>query len=349
MPHAFLTTTGDLTGMLQAVAGHTELIGDTRIKFGEALISLSSRTALVPCLAIEPNRRQWFYIQIKRKGPQTYLLRLDPTVPVVRTVGVRLAIAYLAVFLSRQPPGGQVATANIREYFAVLEAPAEVRTERLAHLRRKIARQMRAAELRQQAHRFQISLDFLTPPLQWSEIFGRDAPVEIEIGPGKGKFLLEQARRHPERNFLGIEWAGRYLKVLTERIPRASVQNLRFLAADAREVFRKWIPPGSVARVHVYYPDPWWKKRHAKYRLFSDEFLRDLERALESGGTVHFATDVPRLFEEVSSLMAEATGLKRIHERIYRAGEDPPPGRTHFEIKKWRNGSDIFEAIWQKS
>jgi len=349
MPHAFLTKPGELSQIVHGIARTTALIGDTRVKFGTPFLEASGRSALIPCLVLEPNRRQWFYIQVKKKGGDRYLLRLDPTTPAVRTAGVRLAIAYLASLLAQQPPEGQVDPANISEYFAVLQTNPDGRRQLLEGLRRKTARQMRAAELRQQARRFQIALDFLQPPLRWDEVFARRAPVEIEIGPGKGKFLLEQAQAHPERNYLGIEWSGRYLKVLAERIPRANLQNVRLLPADARTVFREWIPPGSVARVHVYYPDPWWKKRHAKYRLFSEEFLQNLEKALEPGGTFHFATDVGRVYGEVCELAGRTAGLRKVHEKVYRAGRERPPGRTNFEIKKWQSGSDIFEAIWEKS
>lgn len=348
MPHAFLRKSVPLETLLQTLAGRTALIGDTRIKLGKPLVDLEQRAGLVPCLVIEPNREQWFYVQVRKKSGDTFLIRLDPITPAVRTAGVRLALAWMAHLLREEPPGGTVDPANIGEYFAVLQAPPEEQAGMLSLLRRKIARQMRAADLRKEAGRFVVALDALSPPLQWNEIFGRGGPVEIEIGPGKGRFLLSEAQAHPERNFLAIEWAGRYLKVLSERLPRAQLTNVRLLPADARAVFRDWIPENSVSRVHIYYPDPWWKKRHAKYRLFSPEFLQHLERALEPGGTFHFATDVPRVFEEVEEMVQQSTGLKPVHRKIYPAGKERPPGRTNFEIKKWEAGSDIFEAIWQK-
>jgi tRNA (guanine-N7-)-methyltransferase len=349
MPHAFLITEQNLKDLAALFSEERSIqIGDTLLKTKPGYVAIHQNSLLVPTLVIEPYLEQWFYTEIRPKGGGRYLIRIDRTVRIQRTAGVRLALAWIAHWLAGQLPGSSTETANIADFFAVLTAPADQQADLLLRLRRKLAPQLRTARLRELSQQYFIDLATLVPPFRWETLFANTNPVEIEIGPGKGKFLIEEAKRHPDRNYLAIEWAGRYLKVLAERIPKHQLTNVRLLAADARKVFAEWIPNNSVARVHVYYPDPWWKKRHAKYRLFTREFLGDLERALILGGTFHFATDVPRVSTELHELVNQHTGLEQIHFKIYRAGKEPPPGRSNFEIKRWNAGADIYEAIWRK-
>ena len=96
---------------------------------------------------------------------------------------------------------------------------------------------------------------------------------EIEIGSGKGPFLVQQAALEPETNFLGMEWAGEFYRYAADRIRRNNLQNVRMLRADATEIFRHRIPSGAVDVVHLYFSDPWPKKRHHKRRVVQVEFL----------------------------------------------------------------------------
>ena len=137
---------------------------------------------------------------------------------------------------------------------------------------------------------------------RWQEYFGNDHPVELEIGMGKGKFIRELSRRHPEINFLGLE---RYETVLMKAIKRkeqeelaedAPRKNLGFLCVDANllpEIFA----PGEVAKIYLNFSDPWPKARHAKRRLTSRQFLARYEQVLKDGGRIEFKTDNNGLFE----------------------------------------------------
>src|SRR5262245_24525362 len=116
--------------------------------------------------------------------------------------------------------------------------------------------------------------------LDWAAIFGRAGPVEIEIGSGKGRFLLAEAERRPGTLFFGIERRAEHLRLCAARVERRGLANVRVLKADALEVLWGLVPAASADAVHVYYPDPWWKARHRKRRLFSAEFVADAARAL---------------------------------------------------------------------
>jgi tRNA (guanine-N7-)-methyltransferase len=133
---------------------------------------------------------------------------------------------------------------------------------------------------------------------RWKELFGNDHPIVIEIGMGKGRFLMDLAEAHPEWNFIGIEM---YSSVLIRAIQKAEAReddlsNFRFIRMDARaltEVFE----PGEVARIYLNFSDPWPKARHADRRLTSHLFLRRYREVLKAGGHVEFKTDNAELFE----------------------------------------------------
>lgn len=118
-----------------------------------------------------------------------------------------------------------------------------------------------------------------------------DLPLEIEVGPGKGSFLLDAARHQPDTNFLAIEKAGEFWAYACDRLRRAGLANVRLIHADAVNTIR-WRFPSAVARViHLYYSDPWPKARHHKNRVVRDEFLAQAWRVLLPGGELRIVTD----------------------------------------------------------
>ena len=143
-------------------------------------------------------------------------------------------------------------------------------------------------------------------PLVWGEIFPGGGPVEIEVGSGKGKFLLAEAGRRPAASFLGIERRVSHMRLSAGRAAKRRLRNVRVMKADASEALWRLVPPASVAVVHVYYPDPWWKARHKKRRIFTREFVADVARALPEGGRLRVATDVEEYFHEIVSLVEES-------------------------------------------
>jgi tRNA (guanine-N7-)-methyltransferase len=155
----------------------------------------------------------------------------------------------------------------------------------------------------------------LTGPVAWDEVFGNDRPVELEIGSGKGLFLANAATARPDRNFFGIELAKKYARRAAERVAKRELTNVRVLPGDARLFMARFCPALSLHAVHVYFPDPWWKARHKKRRVFAEPLVLDIERTLIPGGDLHVATDVEEYFGVIRELIAA-------HHRFV---EQPPP------------------------
>ena len=112
-----------------------------------------------------------------------------------------------------------------------------------------------------------VDLHNYLPTIDLNEIFKHPGPVHIEVGSGKGTFLLNQAKAQPEANFLGIEWANKYYRHSVDRIRRWQMSNVRILRCDARDLIGRYLPADSISVFHVYFPDPWPKKRHHKRRF----------------------------------------------------------------------------------
>ena len=105
------------------------------------------------------------------------------------------------------------------------------------------------------------------------ELFGNDRPIELEIGTGKGGFLLQQAQAHEDRNYLGIEWANKYFRLAADRMARWDVGNVRMIRCDAKVFVQRYLPAASICALHVHHPDPWPKRRHHRRRLFDEAFI----------------------------------------------------------------------------
>src|SRR5438034_4345611 len=125
-----------------------------------------------------------------------------------------------------------------------------------------------------------LDVESLRRPVSWEEVFGNSNPVELEIGIGKGTFITEQAKAHPEMNFLGIEWARWFWRYASDRLRRNKCLNARTVRAEAGYFLREFVPDGSLAVLHIYFPDPWPKKRHHKRRLIQEPFVKEVERIL---------------------------------------------------------------------
>lgn len=154
-----------------------------------------------------------------------------------------------------------------------------------------------------------LNLTALNCPFRWEEVFPEGGPVELEIGSGKGRFLIEAAQRWPESNFLGIEKAGRYLRRSVERVAKRNLRNVRLVRADARDILTRWIPRHSLRRIHIYFPDPWPKKRHHKRRLICPDFPVWATDALELGGEIFVGTDHIGYVEAMREIMGAATSF----------------------------------------
>jgi len=154
-----------------------------------------------------------------------------------------------------------------------------------------------------------LSLAAFPGGLRWQDVFGRRRRVEIEVGTGKGNTLVQLSRDAPETDFLGVELGMKYVRLTRARLVKAGVTNARVVAGEAEWVLGRHVPEASVAAIHVYFPDPWPKKRHAKRRLFRADVPPLFHRCLEPGGTVRIATDHETYFAQILEIM-EAGGFR---------------------------------------
>jgi tRNA (guanine-N7-)-methyltransferase len=148
-----------------------------------------------------------------------------------------------------------------------------------------------------------------------NSLFGREAPLEIEIGAGRGDFIIGRAAAMPERDFLAVELSAPLVQLLAARAARTGLENLRIARMDARPLVNLFLPSRSVSAYHVYFPDPWPKARHAKHRLFTPWFCANLMRTMTAHAPLYVATDVCDYAELIFS-MAHAQGLRPIDEPI---------------------------------
>ena len=178
--------------------------------------------------------------------------------------------------------------------------------------------------------------------LDLRQLFGNENPVVLEIGSGKGRFLISSAMEQRERNFIGIEKSLHYHRVIRERVAKRGLTNVRLINHDAFLVLRDMIPDASIAEVHIYFPDPWPRKREQKRRIIRPEVLGEIRRVLVDGGWGIYVTDHREYFEAAAPIIAEAF---RSETRIP-GPEDPP--RTNYEAKYRQEGRAIFEARFWK-
>ncbi len=169
------------------------------------------------------------------------------------------------------------------------------------------------------------------PPILFPEIFGNDGPVEVEIGCGKGKFLLARAQENPELNFLGLDYAGKWMRIGQTRGEKRDLRNLKFMKGEAGFLLGR-LRPESVAVFHIYFPDPWPKRRHQKRRLITAAFLERLCGLLRRDGLVEIATDSLDYYEAIRAAVGATRGLWAfVRESPVRVAYET--AKTSYEIK----------------
>ncbi|MHC4561863.1 MAG: tRNA (guanosine(46)-N7)-methyltransferase TrmB [Planctomycetota bacterium] len=186
-----------------------------------------------------------------------------------------------------------------------------------------------------------LDADALPTPVDFAEIFGNTRPVEIEIGTGKGTFLLARAKARPEANFLGIEYAKAYATYTADRFRRAQLTNIRMLRTEAASFFKTAVPAGSLQRVHIYYPDPWPKRRHNRRRLIQPQFVDIVRRTLAPGGQLIIITDHFDYARHIRRVLHEAPGFCRIPMPRMTDAEGELVG-TNFERKYIAQGRPSY-------
>lgn len=181
-------------------------------------------------------------------------------------------------------------------------------------------------------------------------IFGRPGPVHIEIGTGKAAFLLNEAKAQPNANFLGIERASRYYRYAVDRIGRWGLKNIRIIRTEAAFFLTDFVPDDSVDCFHIYFPDPWPKKRHHKRRFLCRANMRQLLRALKTGGRLKIVTDHDGYFKVIKELIdAESKTLEEI-EFLRPAGAEIGEWiGTNFERKYLKQNIPIYTLAARKA
>lgn len=184
--------------------------------------------------------------------------------------------------------------------------------------------------------------DFSDQPLDLQTTFGRSAPVTLEIGFGNGSNLLHMAQQAPAENFLGVEVHEPGVGACLLGIERAELQNVRLIAHDAIDVLRCMLPPASLQRINLFFPDPWPKKRHHKRRIVQDEFVTLTARVLARGGLLHIVTDWDPYAEHIADVLAR---------HVEFAAEDSVPADravSRFDARGQRLGHTNRERAWRR-
>jgi tRNA (guanine-N7-)-methyltransferase len=178
--------------------------------------------------------------------------------------------------------------------------------------------------------------------LDLNQLFGNSNPVILEIGSGKGRFLISSAMERPDRNYIGVEKSLHYHRVLRERVAKRGLTNVRLINHDAHLVMRDMFPDASIEEVHIYFPDPWPRKREQKRRIIRPEVLTEIRRILAPGGSGIYVTDHQSYYEAAAPVIASVFRSEARHP-----GPDDPP-RTNYEAKYRAEGREIYEVRFWK-
>jgi tRNA (guanine-N7-)-methyltransferase len=183
----------------------------------------------------------------------------------------------------------------------------------------------------------------LTPPVDWDAVFGRKAPLEVEIGFGTGEYLVRLAAADPQSNFVGIEENVERIHKTLRKIELAKIENVRLMHVDARLAFERFFPSKTIARIHCLFPCPWPRKNQVKHRLFSKTFLMLLNNRLVPSGGIHLVTDHAAYASWVKRQLPQ-TGFTSKSKTI------APRFDTKFE-RKWREAGQekFFEVNFSKT
>jgi len=180
-------------------------------------------------------------------------------------------------------------------------------------------------------------------PLDLDEIFGRTAPVEVDLGCGDGTFLAALAEQDTERNFLGVERLPGRIRGACRKIGDQLLPNARVLRSGILEALEQLLPPRSVEICYLLFPDPWPKRRHHHRRVVTEEFLHAVAEVLVPGGCLRIATDHAEYFAEMQRLLARAQALE-----ICPQSEMEPVFCSTFESRFRERGAKIYRVVLQR-
>ena len=184
----------------------------------------------------------------------------------------------------------------------------------------------------------------LCAPLDWARVFGHGAPVVLDLGAGDGGFTLGYAKKHDVFNVLAVERLLGRVRKIEKRAARAGLNNVRVLRLELGYLVKYLLPPESVLVAYIMFPDPWPKRRHWPRRLIQPDFVRDLAKALVSGGELRFTTDHSHYFETAQAAVKQAGVLAEAP--LWDWENDP---KTDFQQTFEAEGRPIWRARWKKA
>lgn len=184
-------------------------------------------------------------------------------------------------------------------------------------------------------------------PLDLAAAFGRNAPTILEIGFGMGRTTAEIAAAHPQNNYLGVEVHTPGVGSLLKEIQTRGLDNIRLIQHDAVEVLTHMLADGTLAGIHIYFPDPWPKKRHHKRRLIQSELVALLVRKLAPGGYLHCATDWEDYALQMLEVLNAETGLKNTADGFAPRPQWRPV--TKFEQRGLKLGHGVWDLLFEKT
>jgi tRNA (guanine-N7-)-methyltransferase len=217
-------------------------------------------------------------------------------------------------------------------------------------IRSYVLRQGRVSRAQAAAHEGLLPLygiEYKKEILDFATLFGRRAETILEIGFGMGETTSAIAAAHPEKNFLGIEVHTPGVGSLLKQIAAAGLGNLRLVQHDAVEVLRDMIAPDSLDGIHIFFPDPWPKKRHHKRRLVQTDFVALLAGRLKPGGYLHLATDWRDYAEQMLAVLAAEPRLENTAEGFAPRPDHRP--QTKFETRGLKLGHDVWDLVFRKT
>lgn len=185
--------------------------------------------------------------------------------------------------------------------------------------------------------------DSWTAPLPLNELFAPGTPLEVDLGCGKGRFLLARARSHPDVNFFGIDRQLKRIRKVAKKAARAELANVRVLRCESSYAVEYLIRACRINTYYIFFPDPWPKKRHHKRRMFSPRFIALLADTLVPGGCVHVATDHEGYFMQIVDLMSRDAVFEPV-DAFVTAGEE----QTEFERIFLAQGVFIGRGSWRR-
>ncbi|MDY4314531.1 tRNA (guanosine(46)-N7)-methyltransferase TrmB [Pectobacterium actinidiae] len=193
-----------------------------------------------------------------------------------------------------------------------------------------------------------MGVEYQTEQVDFNALFGRDAPVVLEIGFGMGASLVTMAAQHPEQNFLGIEVHLPGVGACLASAQEAGISNLRVMCHDAVDVLMNMIPDGSLSMVQLFFPDPWHKARHNKRRIVQVPFVQLVQSKLKVGGVFHMATDWEPYAQHMLEVMTSVTEYRNLSDNNEYVERPEFRPLTKFEARGQRLGHGVWDLMFER-